>query len=778
MFDGPEIEVSTKPHGNSKGSAPYFRTSASARQKLQTLATTHTPKAVIQTVTQEAGGELKIETPSDAPRNRQQISNLRRSTTGRDKNVLYSVMLECKATQGSEDMFVRDVKAAPSPQCVLFFDWQLRDMRRFLTNNKKFGIFTADTTYNLGEIYVTPTAYPQLMLEDVRSKQHPTMVGPILVHQQTDFASSNYFASTLISHNKQLRNILCFGSDGDKALVEAFSHAFPFATQLRCFIHLRRNVQEKLRALSIPHQVADAFLTDIFGKHCGSTYIEGLVDCTSEHEFDEKLQLLKRTWNVRELPYCPSSGVRFYSSFCQYQANVVKHHMRRDVREAVGLGCPPSIFTTNSSESLNASIKKKMDYKQHEWPQFNKLIREFVMSHRDEVIRSLSGRGQYRLTSEYNHLATSVNDWSKMTAVQRKKIVCDFDSAVIPISRNHPPLPAMSLLPSSSGYSSSSKSLSVSPEDSGILTIPLVTLQGMWEKAERLLCSKSEITPAPGSDPKARMVLSLTSDSPHFVRCKQSGQYICDSACIRWTSANICSHTLAVAETNGELLKFLHWYSDAGNAPNISTLAMQGLPSGRGRKGGQPKRKRIKQSSVPETFVAVTKSPPPAPPLPPNGSLNQSQGQGSGNISVASGAASNVTVTVPHSLPPPLIRTGSAGPSQPPNVNPFYVKFIAGNIGVCQGCKGSLKTSDNRTPTPPFDIVAARSENRPFRDAMGSLITPKRATVYHYHCRPQCIQAVEPQFILSSLIIPIDVRAKLTHVHKQHLATLFNINCE
>ena len=93
MFNGPEIEVISKPHGNSKGSTPYFRTSDSARQKLQTLVATQTPKTVIETVTREAGGELNIENPSDAPRNRQQISNIHRSTTGRDKNVLYFVML-------------------------------------------------------------------------------------------------------------------------------------------------------------------------------------------------------------------------------------------------------------------------------------------------------------------------------------------------------------------------------------------------------------------------------------------------------------------------------------------------------------------------------------------------------------------------------------------------------------------------------------------------------------------------------------------------------------
>ena len=172
------------------------------------------------------------------------------------------------------------------------------------------------------------------------------------------------------------------------------------------------------------------------------------------------------------------------------------------------------------------------------------------MAQRDEVICSLSGRGQYRFTAEFSHLAISLNNWSKMTAAQRKKIVNDFDSAVISRSGTTSlALPAVTtaFLATTASPAASSTSLSVSAEDSGILTIPFITLQGMWEKAERLLSSHTEITHAPGSDPKARMVLSLTSDTPHFVRCKANGQYICDLACIRWISADICSHTLAVA---------------------------------------------------------------------------------------------------------------------------------------------------------------------------------------------------------------------------------------
>ena len=72
--------------------------------------------------------------------------------------MLYSEILECKAT--SEDMFVHDIKAAPSHQCVLFCN--------------TFCIFTAD---NLGEFYNSLSS----VHARCKSKQHPTTVGPILV---------------------------------------------------------------------------------------------------------------------------------------------------------------------------------------------------------------------------------------------------------------------------------------------------------------------------------------------------------------------------------------------------------------------------------------------------------------------------------------------------------------------------------------------------------------------------------------------------------------------
>ena len=132
---------------------------------------------------------------------------------------------------------------------VCCYEWQLQDMVRFLTSNYRFTVLSVDTTYKLGEFYVTPMAYHHVMVEDIKTKKHLVMLGPLLVHQKVDFTAFNYFVSTLIGLKKELRNVLAFGSDGDKALVEALSHNFPYAIQLHCFCTSRRMLNKSLKSL-------------------------------------------------------------------------------------------------------------------------------------------------------------------------------------------------------------------------------------------------------------------------------------------------------------------------------------------------------------------------------------------------------------------------------------------------------------------------------------------------------------------------------------------------
>ena len=82
------------------------------------------------------------------------------------------------------------------------------------------------------------------------------------------------------------------------------------------------------------------------------------------------------------------------------------------------------------------------------------------------------------------------------------------------------------------------------------------------------------------------------------------------------------------------------------------------------------------------------------------------------------------------------------------NVKPFYLKKLTGNIQVCQGCRGSLRMADGSIPGPPYDIVVARMEQRPYPDHNGTLRTPTKFSASHYHVFLTCIQAGEPNFIL------------------------------
>ena len=104
------------------------------------------------------------------------------------------------------------------------------------------------------------------------------------------------------------------------------------------------------------------------------------------------------------------------------------------------------------------------------------------------------------------------------------------------------------------------------------------------------------VTPAPGSNPKSKMVLSSV---PHFFQYKGNGRFACDSSCLHWKSSGICSHSIAAAETVGDLSEFLKWFVSSTQA----AISMDGLSSGRGRKGRRPKRQKGKKTPVETSFT-------------------------------------------------------------------------------------------------------------------------------------------------------------------------------
>ena len=178
------------------------------------------------------------------------------------------------------------------PAIVLASDQQLHDLVRFGTSSQEFGVITIDPTFSLGKFDVTPLTYRHLLLITRRSNQPPIFLGPLLIHYKKSFSTYLFFASSLIGQCPQLEGIRAFGTDGEVALIKAFTHEFGFSQHLTCFVHVRRNIKEKLNECNVPSDVAKQILDDIFGRRVGSVLEEGLVDSVDNDDFQFHLSLL------------------------------------------------------------------------------------------------------------------------------------------------------------------------------------------------------------------------------------------------------------------------------------------------------------------------------------------------------------------------------------------------------------------------------------------------------------------------------------------------------
>ena len=108
-------------------------------------------------------------------------------------------------------------------------------------NSVEFCVFTIiiDPTFLLGDFDVTPITYSHMLLETRRGKSHPIFLGPMLIHYRKTFGTYLFFASTLVGLSQQLQGVRAFGTDGEKAIADAFMHEFTYSQRLTCFIHVK-----------------------------------------------------------------------------------------------------------------------------------------------------------------------------------------------------------------------------------------------------------------------------------------------------------------------------------------------------------------------------------------------------------------------------------------------------------------------------------------------------------------------------------------------------------
>ena len=84
--------------------------------------------------------------------------------------------------------------------------------------------------------------------------------------------------------------------------------------------------------------------------------------------------------------------------------------------------------------------------------------------------------------------------------------------------------------------------------------------------------------------------------------------------------------------------------------------------------------------------------------------------------------------------------------------------------------------ADGQIPLAPYDLTVARAEHRSFRDNAGNLITPRKETAAHYHCRIECVKVAEPGFVPYSLHVPTDIYGQLSAAHREYLRGVLGLS--
>ena len=134
------------------------------------------------------------------------------------------------------------------------------------------------------------------------------------------FQAYHFFASSLVSKRPELAQLQCFGTDGEAALVKAFSAVFTKAVHLCCFLHFCQKLTQisRIWCLFCYHQGVQN-QRDIFGDP--QSLQVGLVDVSSKSELESKLASLEKKWNVLEKPF--HSPPEFYEWFQEHCLDVI-----------------------------------------------------------------------------------------------------------------------------------------------------------------------------------------------------------------------------------------------------------------------------------------------------------------------------------------------------------------------------------------------------------------------------------------------------------------------
>jgi len=253
-------------------------------------------------------------------------------------------------------------------------------------------------------MHVTVTCYKQLTVKRVRTGEPPIFLGPLFIHDNSDFETySHFFHHLKVKLMDSNLKSLVTGSDDEKALVKGITAVLPEATHVLCTRHLQENVKHFLTDDAVTVIDRNTILKEIFGE-------DGLVDAHDSICFDDKCEALENL----------CAGIS--EKFLNYFQDKLKTNIKLKVNKPLKIDQIDRMWKNNNCESMNHVLKQTVDWKTKTLTEFVQLTHELVTGQFRNLKNALVCTGEFRLADSHQQFQSKKSTWIKMTEQQRTNL--------------------------------------------------------------------------------------------------------------------------------------------------------------------------------------------------------------------------------------------------------------------------------------------------------------------------------------------------------------------
>ena len=337
------------------------------------------------------------QTPTNLPRNMKQLRNMRFAALHKSRissDALYNLHEIAYDLNG----FIRSIHTYPDLEVVFGMEEIIQELDTTLALNSKGQLLSYDTTFQLGDFYLSAFLFRHTFFTNV-----PILPALFMIHERKFTDTHVTFVRILkklvpqLTKNSQVSIVL----DRERAITNAFQKELPSLFPVYCWNHILRDVRRWLSSHGAPSVEKEIYLD----------HLRQLLHQSNKNAQDALFKVLSRRWDAT------------YVQYWQQNIATVMPQISRWTLEERNIYHPFSGVTNNQSESLNRVIKDLQAWKETPLDCLVLSLYQLQSYYYNEIQRGLAGLGGFQLSPEYKSLSTSPSNITFMNCVAPDDIV-------------------------------------------------------------------------------------------------------------------------------------------------------------------------------------------------------------------------------------------------------------------------------------------------------------------------------------------------------------------